>query len=191
MEPVSFAVGVIGLAGLFSSCLEAVDKVQNYRSFTSDSQVLATRFNAAKIRLKKWGQCVGFNENEKALLDNHQPALDDRDIFAAVQDILQGINILHGANDPSVSRSNRAATPGDGISSGLPRHRTHGARRQKMAWALWGKTERTDQVELFEKLVQQLHNLVPVDAVQGTQPVHDKLASKPGAYLNVGLMLIV
>ncbi|KAK7402477.1 hypothetical protein QQX98_011778 [Neonectria punicea] len=185
MEPVSFTVGVIGLAGLFSSCLEAVDKVQSYRSFEPDSHVLDTRFKAAKVRLEKWGRRVGFSE--KALSEHHQPALDDRDISAAVRDIFQIISTLCGASDASVSRSSRAATPGDDISLGSLRPRPHGARRRKLTWALWGKTERTDQVELLEKLVQQLHNLVPVDAVQGTQPVHelatrrtDKLASGLG-----------
>ncbi|KAM5349987.1 hypothetical protein ACJ41O_006492 [Fusarium nematophilum] len=175
MEPISFAMGVIELAGLFSSCLEAVDKVQTDRSFGSDSHVLDARFKAAKVRLEKWGRCVGFNE--KALSEDHQPALDDRNISAAVQDIFQIINTLCGASDASVHRSNRAATLGDDVSL---RPRPHGARRRKPTWALWGKTERTDQVELFEKLVQQLHNLVPVDAVQGTRPVHDKLASGLG-----------
>ncbi|KAH8650691.1 hypothetical protein BGZ61DRAFT_542153 [Ilyonectria robusta] len=52
-------------------------------------------------------------------------------------------------------------------------------------------------VELFQKLVQQLRNLVPVDAVQGTRPVHeldtrriDKLAPGLGAYLNAASMLV-
>ncbi|KAK7403824.1 hypothetical protein QQX98_010395 [Neonectria punicea] len=83
MEPINFAVGVIGLAGLFSSCLDAVDKVQTYRSFGSDSHVLDTRFTAAKVRLETWGRRVGFIE--KALSEDHHPALDDRDIAAVVQ----------------------------------------------------------------------------------------------------------
>ncbi|KAM5342882.1 hypothetical protein ACJ41O_013848 [Fusarium nematophilum] len=48
IEPISFAIGVIELTGLFSSCLEAVDKVQTDRSFGSDSHVLDARFKAAK-----------------------------------------------------------------------------------------------------------------------------------------------
>ncbi|KAH7108948.1 prion-inhibition and propagation-domain-containing protein [Dactylonectria macrodidyma] len=175
MEPINFAVGIIGLAGLFSSCLEAVDKVQADRSYGSDSHVLDARFKAARVRLEKWGQRVGFNE--KALSEDRQPALDDRDTSAAVQDIFQIINTLCGASDASVHHSNRAASLGDDVSLGSLRPRPHGARQRKPTWALWGKTERTDQIELFEKLVQQLHNLVPVDAVQGTRPVHDKLAS--------------
>ncbi|KAH8742918.1 prion-inhibition and propagation-domain-containing protein, partial [Diaporthe sp. PMI_573] len=179
MEPVGLTVGVIGLAGLFSSCLEAVDKVQTYRSFGSDSHVLDTRFKAAKVRLEKWGRGVGFNEN--ALSEDHQPALDDRDIFTSVQDIFQIITTVCGASDTSIHPSNWAATPGDDVSLGSLRPRPHIARRRKLTWALRGKTARTDQVELFEKLVQQLHNLVPVDTVQGSRPVRDKLASGLGA----------
>ncbi|EXL65767.1 hypothetical protein FOPG_18028, partial [Fusarium oxysporum f. sp. conglutinans race 2 54008] len=37
----------------------------------------------------------------------------------------------------------------------------HESKTNKMSWALWGKGKRTEQVEIFEKLVQQLHNLVP------------------------------
>ncbi|KAH7124511.1 prion-inhibition and propagation-domain-containing protein [Dactylonectria macrodidyma] len=171
MEPVSFTVGVIGLAGLFSSCLEAVDKVQAYRSFGPDSHVLDTRFKAARVRLEKWGRHVGFNE--KALSEFHHPALDDCDISAAVQEVFQIITTVCGTSDASVYRSNWAATPDDDVSLGSLRPRPHGARRRKLTWALRGKTERTDQVELFEKLVQQLHNLVPVDAVQSTRSVHE------------------
>ncbi|KAH7137656.1 hypothetical protein EDB81DRAFT_655997 [Dactylonectria macrodidyma] len=153
MEAVGLTVGVVGLAGLFSSCLEAVDK-----------------FKAAKVRLEEWGRLVGFEETMRS--EDHHPALDSRDIFATVNDILQIINTLCDASDTSVHRTSRAMTPGDDVSLGSFRPRPHGTRRRKLVWTLWGKTERTDQVELFEKLVQQLHNLVPVDAVQGTSSGH-------------------
>ncbi|KAH6976827.1 prion-inhibition and propagation-domain-containing protein [Ilyonectria destructans] len=168
-----------------SSCLEAVDKVQTYRSFGSDSHVLDTKFKATKVRLEEWGRRVGFEETMRS--EDHHPALDNRDIFATVRDILQIINTLCDASDTSVHRTSQAMTPSDDVSLGSLRPRPHGTRRRKLAWALRGKTERTDQVELFEKLVQQLHNLVPVGAVQSTRPVHeldtrrtDKLASGLG-----------
>ncbi|KAH7123413.1 hypothetical protein B0J13DRAFT_599129 [Dactylonectria estremocensis] len=185
MEAVGLTVGVVGLAGLFSTCLEAVDKVQTYLSFRTDSHVLDTRFKAAKVRFEKWGRRVGFEETMRS--EDHHPALDDRDISAAVQDIFQIITTLCDASDASAHHTSRAMTPSDDVSLGSLRPRPHGTRRRKLVWTLWGKTERTDQVELFEKLVQQLHNLVPVDAVQGTRLVHeldtrrtDKLASGLG-----------
>ncbi|KAH6959661.1 hypothetical protein BKA56DRAFT_449510, partial [Ilyonectria sp. MPI-CAGE-AT-0026] len=178
MEAVGLTVGVVGLASLFSSCLEAVDKVQTYLSFRTDSHVLDTRFKAAKVRFEKWGRRVGFEETTRS--EDHHPALDDRDISAAVQDIFQIITTLCDASDASAHHTSRAMAPSDDISLGSLRPRPHGTRRRKLAWALWGKTERTDQVELFEKLVQQLHNLVPVDAVQGTRLVHELDARRTG-----------
>ncbi|KAH8669300.1 ankyrin-1, partial [Ilyonectria robusta] len=56
MDAVGLTVGVVGLAGLFSSCLEAVDKVQTYRSFGPDSHVLDTKFKATEVRLEEWGR---------------------------------------------------------------------------------------------------------------------------------------
>ncbi|KPM42471.1 hypothetical protein AK830_g4116 [Neonectria ditissima] len=173
MEAVGLTVGVVGLAGLFSTCLEAVDKVQTYLSFRTDSHVLDTRFKAAKVRFEKWGRRVRFEETMRS--EDHHPALNDRDISAAVQDIFQIITdtTLCDASDASAHHTSRAMTPSDDVSLGSLRPRPHGTRRRKLVWTLWGKTERTEQVELFEKLVQQLHNLVPVDAVQGTRPVHE------------------
>ncbi|KAH6982389.1 ankyrin-1 [Ilyonectria destructans] len=56
MELAGLAVGVVGLAGLFRSCLAAVDKVQSYRSSGPDMRVLDIRFKAAKARFEQWGQ---------------------------------------------------------------------------------------------------------------------------------------
>jgi hypothetical protein len=63
-----------------------------------------------------------------------------------------------------------------------------------MTWALWGKGGRTEQVELFEKLVQELHNLVPPNTGESTRRAHksdtgrtDTLAL--GMDLNIGTTL--
>ncbi|KAM5347269.1 hypothetical protein ACJ41O_010274 [Fusarium nematophilum] len=170
MEPVGLAVGVIGLAGLFSSCLEAVDKVQSYRSFGADSHVLGTRFKAAKARLERWGRQVGL---ENAPSKDGHPAVAEQDVSAAVEDILRAINTICDTSS-AVPGSRSSLVPrrvGDTLLH--PRQRLDSMRRQKLSWALWGKGKRTDQVELLENLVQQLHNLVPLDA-------SDAIASGPG-----------
>ncbi|RYP08950.1 hypothetical protein DL764_001561 [Monosporascus ibericus] len=59
MEPVGLAVGILGLAGLFSSCLEAIEKVHSYRAFGSDSHTLDAQFKAEKLRFGQWGRAVG------------------------------------------------------------------------------------------------------------------------------------
>jgi hypothetical protein len=194
METASLVIGVAGLAGLFNSCLEAVDKVQSYQTFGTDSHVLDTRFKVARARFERWGPGVGIGQGK--LLPDHHSALDDKDTSTVVTDVLHIIikTICDASNAPP--RRTRAAGPGDDDSSGLhrPYAVTSESRRRKMAWAFWGKGGRTEQVELFEKLVQELHNLVPPNTGESTRRAHkpdtgrtDTLAL--GMDLNIGTTL--
>ncbi|KAI8689143.1 hypothetical protein NCS55_00170400 [Fusarium keratoplasticum] len=173
METAGLVIGVAGLAGLFNSCLEAVDKVQSYQTFGTDSHVLDTRFKAARARFERWGPGVGIKQGK--LLPDHHSALDDEDTSTVVTDMLHIIikTICDARNAPS--RRSQAAGPGDDDLSGL--HRPYAmkseSRRQKMTWAFWGKGGRTEQVELFEKLVQELHNLVPPNPGESTRRAHE------------------
>ncbi|KAH7146021.1 prion-inhibition and propagation, helo domain-containing protein [Dactylonectria macrodidyma] len=104
MELAGLAVGVVGPAGLFRSCLEAVDKVQSHRSSGPDTRVLDIRFKAAKARFEQWGRGVGIKQGR--LLDDHHSALDDKDISSAVSDLLHIIiKAICDASDASLRRS--------------------------------------------------------------------------------------
>lgn len=150
MEPVGLAVGVLGLAGLFSSCLEAIDKVQSYRSFTIDSQDLNSQFNAEKVRFEQWGQKVGFSQGQ--LSASHHHALDNPKISSAVKDLFLIIKrICESDDDPQR----------------LP------SKRRRLAWALRGKGERTEEVKMFGNIVQLLHHLAPPEGARGTVAVHE------------------
>ncbi|KAH7124619.1 prion-inhibition and propagation-domain-containing protein [Dactylonectria macrodidyma] len=175
MEPFGLAVGIAGLAGLFSSCLEAVEKVQSYRSFGADSQVLDTQFKAEKLRFEQWGRQVGFDRGTPSA-DHHQ-ALDDPDISSAVRDLLLIIDNICNAN----GASRRPLLAGTGLaqdelfraSQAQPSRTTPSeSKRRKLAWALGGRGERTEQVNLLGRVVQQLHNLVPPDSAKVTRPGH-------------------
>ncbi|KAJ0132111.1 hypothetical protein HZ326_24798 [Fusarium oxysporum f. sp. albedinis] len=175
MESASLVIGLAGLAGLFNACLEAVDKVQSYQTFGTDSHVLDTRFKAAKTRFERWGPGVGIKQGK--LLPNYHPALDDHDTSAVVTDLLHIIikTICDASNSPQ--RRTRATGPDVDDSSalhepGLPFAAASRSRRGKMSWALWGKRGRIEQVELFEKLVQQLHYLVPPTTGASPRPTH-------------------
>lgn len=125
MELAGLAVGVVGLAGLFRSCLAAVDKVQSYRSSGPDMCVLDIRFKAAKARFEQWGQGVGIKQGR--LLDDHHSALDDKDRSSAVSDLLHIIiKAICDASDASLRRSAWATGPGDddllGSRRSLPPH---------------------------------------------------------------------
>lgn len=167
MEPIGLAVGVIGLAGLFSTCLDAVDKIQTYRSFGTDSKDLQAQLTADRLRFEQWGRQVGF-DNGKLSADHHS-ALDDSETSSAVEGLLLIVQRI-------CSETDDAGPVGDKLSSKAHVQSSHRAptesKRRKVTWSLWGKDERTEQIKLFGRLVQQLHNLVPPSeknslAVQG------------------------
>ncbi|KAK6703586.1 hypothetical protein SNK04_013514 [Fusarium graminearum] len=140
------AVGlVLGVAGLFSTCLEAVEKVQSYRSFGPDSSTINTRFKTAKVLLEQWGRNVGFENG--ILLATHNEKLDDPDTVVAVKDVL---NIIKGICQ--LGSQHRAANGANGS--------LIAGRRQKLKWAFGDKEKQQEQVELLERLVEQLRHLV-------------------------------
>ncbi|KAF5233653.1 hypothetical protein FAUST_8089 [Fusarium austroamericanum] len=163
METAGLVIGVAGLAGLFTSCLEALDKLQSYQTFGTDSHVLDTRFRAAKARFERWGPGVGIEQGR--LKHAHHPALDDRAVADAVAELLHIIveAICDAGNVPPRRARGTGFDNKDSLERGrpMPRNAMHESKTKKLSWALWGKGKRTEQVEIFENLVQQLHNLVP------------------------------
>jgi hypothetical protein len=186
MEATGLIVGVVGLAGLFSSCLEAVDKVQSYGTFGSDSQALDAQFKATKARFERWGPAVGIKQGR--LLDTHQTALDSQEVKTAVEELLLAIKFIYDADDAGgvPPRRTPAIGPSNAVSSGSQRlqgahNATSGSKRTKLAWAIWRKKGRTEEVELFEKLVQGLHDLVPLEWDRGKQPTREPGPRRPDA----------
>lgn len=94
MEPASFAVGIVGLAGLFNSCLEALNRAKDDRSFETDSQRLNAQFEADRLRFERWGHDVGL-ESGRLSADHHE-LLDDEEIVSAVTGLLTSINKVCG-----------------------------------------------------------------------------------------------
>ncbi|KAI6766040.1 hypothetical protein HG530_007110 [Fusarium avenaceum] len=147
MEVAGFAIGVIGIAGLFNTCLDSLARFQSYRSANAESHLLDTRFRAARARFEQWGVGVGISNGK--LLPDHHPGLDNKDTTGVIEDVLHIITKVICDNANAHSR-----LP-DGSYTGPTQ-----PRRKRLKWALGGKADRVEQVDVFEKLVQQLYNLV-------------------------------
>ncbi|KAF4437565.1 hypothetical protein F53441_13014 [Fusarium austroafricanum] len=159
MEAAGLAIGIVGIAGLFNTCLDAVSKFQTYKSSNSDAHMIDTRFRAAKARFEQWGVSVGLSRG--GLLLDHHAGLDNKETGGVVEDILQ-IIIKAICDDSNLHRSNGQSRSRNGSYAGLTQ-----SRRRRLKWAIGGKEDRIDQVQMFEKLVQQLYNLVPPKEEQG------------------------
>jgi hypothetical protein len=161
MEPAGLAIGILGLAGLFSTVLDALDAIGDYRSFTADSHVLKVQLNSHRTLLQRWGQIVGLGEDKLAVdRGSLGQSLDAKAAHASAQ-LLQIARDILLSDDVS---SRKARTPGLQADMAL--------RWRKLAWALHGKSERKDQVKLLGEIVDQLYKLLPSDQVASNSASH-------------------
>ncbi|KAK2005285.1 hypothetical protein LZ32DRAFT_664471 [Colletotrichum eremochloae] len=172
MEPVGLAVGVVGLAGLFSSCLEAVAKFDSYKNSGRDSRSLATSFDVHKHRFEQWGRAVGIEKGK--LSDTHHPALDDEKTLALVYKLLANIQDFCSVEDDVLYQQPTPAnskTLKDGFLSTRQGQRRHGvltdSKRQKVAWAPENQNLQTTFSGLSPK-----YNVCTASFLLTTQRVH-------------------
>ena len=100
MEPVGLAIGLAGLAGLFSTCLDAVERVNWYRDSGRNLRLLETQFKIFTLFLNCWGQAVGFKDGQ--ILDDYYLNLNNLQIRKLVIDVLLVIRDFYGKADNSI-----------------------------------------------------------------------------------------
>lgn len=95
-------IGITGLAGIVSTCLDVVERIDSYRDFSVDSRAIISQFDADILLFKQWGKTVGFDGQR--LEDDHHEKLNDVETFSAVQSIFAIIQyIANGLNEGSSS----------------------------------------------------------------------------------------
>jgi len=163
MEAVGLAVGVVGL---FSACVDLVERIDAYKDFGVESRSMISRFEADKIRFKRWGSNVGFHDGKWT--GAHDPQLDDREI-EVIKDILE--NTLKALQEADSTRSKLRNNLGDDFDSSLaiPRGLAKATKisfpskfvRGRFDWAFRRRGRFANQIDLFNKLVEALYNAVP------------------------------
>ncbi|KAJ5963696.1 uncharacterized protein N7479_003572 [Penicillium vulpinum] len=165
MEPVSFAVGLIGLAGLFSTCLDAVGRFDSWKDYDSEFASLVAQFKAQKLRLIRWGLAVGLEDDEISY--EHNALLDDPKIESTVKDVLFAIDAVCRDEDKAFLTSKLGKDEAPTKDQLFHRQAPRESKRQKLGWVLRTKAKRIAQVDRFSKLVETLHDLVPIENPQG------------------------
>ncbi|KAJ6789768.1 hypothetical protein PWT90_06473 [Aphanocladium album] len=189
MEPVGFAVGVVGLAGLFSVCLDAVERFDAWKKFDADLAFLGVRVEAERLRLKKWGKAVGIKSNAKLGgadgydASRQHAALADERTAATVKKLLTLLQAICVGKDGVLFTGDTSGGPHKGQVTSNQFGISSTSRRARIKWALKDKATCMGQVEQIEVLVQKLHDLVPPHsagvstrtAAQAHQPAFDQL----------------
>ncbi|KAI0906228.1 prion-inhibition and propagation-domain-containing protein [Ustulina deusta] len=165
MEAAGLGIGIVGLAGLFSSCVDIAERWDSYKEFLTESASLRARLTADRVRFQLWGQTVGIGKGRYE--DNHHKALDNPSIRSAIDLILQSIKKI----DEDANRLAPHLEHGPDSAGLLPNEESQrlrtpkllelSTRRSRIAWALRGRGRAITLVVSFETLVQKLHDLVP------------------------------
>ncbi|CAI7652798.1 unnamed protein product [Penicillium crustosum] len=181
MEPVSFAVGIIGLAGLFSTCLEAVERFDSWKDYDSEFRSLVAQFKAQKLRLAKWGVAVGLEDDELSYV--HNALLDDPKIESMVKEILLAIDAVCRDEDKAFLTPMLGKDENSTKDQLFHRHAPRESKRQKLGWVFRTRAKRVTQVDNFSKLVESLHNLIPIEDPKeqiGRRPTGDRVSEADG-----------
>ncbi|KAF4501856.1 Ankyrin repeat domain containing protein 50 [Fusarium agapanthi] len=158
MEPVGLAVGLVGL---FSTCMDVMQRVDSYGTAGRDSRQLDAQLNATMHLFERWGDGVGISKGK--LSGNHHPELDNPQTFAVVQGLLNSIKDFSATSNEPPSPKGLQKTPSFPISGDVSSHGSKISRWQKTAWALRGKLKQTSHVQALAGLVSDLYGVVPPD----------------------------
>lgn len=90
MEAIGLGIGVVGLAGVFKSCVDLFSYFSSHRSLGRDYEILEAKLHVEKTLLLQWSQRVRLFE------ESYDRRLDDPSTEQAVSLILSGIQHLLG-----------------------------------------------------------------------------------------------
>jgi hypothetical protein len=157
MEVVGLAVGLVGL---FSTCLEAVQRIDSYRTAGRDSRLLHAQLNATMHLFERWGDSVGIGNGK--LSEDHHPALDDPKTFSVVKNLLESFEEFSAVTTTYETTRPKAIqrVPSILLTDPSSPNAAKSSRWQKAAWALRGKLKQTNDVEALAALVSELYSVV-------------------------------
>jgi ubiquitin-conjugating enzyme E2 D/E len=99
VEPISLSIGVVGLAALFTTCLDVCDFVDAGRSHASNFSLLRTKLDNQRILFIIWGKKVGFGSAK-----GYDSRLDDPFIRPVIERNLNHLKLIFSNTDDLTKR---------------------------------------------------------------------------------------
>ncbi|KAL8337202.1 hypothetical protein RB601_008628 [Gaeumannomyces tritici] len=183
MDPLSITTGV---AALFGTCLNIVEKVDAIREAGASSRAAMVRFETDKLLLAQWGKEVGIEDG--VLLPTHHESLDDPAVAAMVTDILGNISdicltidsslkglayrpvkptkVVNGDLGPGLESLRRAPhddlAKGGLVSGNGSSAKGSTSKMAKVGWALGGQARVAPKLDQLGNLIKSLFKVVPI-----------------------------
>ena len=181
MEITGLAVGVAGLAGLFSACIVVLERVDSYENLGFESRNVTARFEADKVLFNRWAKDVGISDNK--LMSSHHVGLDDVATAKVVVGILSSIREVFSHTDGTTwlgignQYNDGQIIPEkltiEATASEDTRSKSPARRFDRVKWSQVGKTRFIAQVEAFGGLIEKLYALVPPQGISGYLESHE------------------
>ncbi|KAK6064532.1 hypothetical protein SCUP515_11720 [Seiridium cupressi] len=103
-EAAELAIGVLGIAGLFFSCIENFDIVVLAKSFGENFELLCTELALERARLRIWGESLGVVPDPSGRKLQSHPALFRPDIEQEIRSSLTQLSTILGKTDVIAGR---------------------------------------------------------------------------------------
>lgn len=147
-EAAGLVLGAAGLAGLFSTCLDLMDKVVAARDTREDYQASFANYQACKILFEEWGKSAGFQEGEPRDPETRKAVYH---ILASIEQLFTNASRLENRYGISVpTREEAADKPKSSISL-----------MKRARWAVRDKQKFEDLTAMVATFTERLRQLVP------------------------------
>lgn len=182
MEPVGLSLGVAGLVGTFTACVDCFENVRIGRSFGEDYQTSIIKLDLVRLRFTRWGQSVGINEGDESLAVQRlkdavaAPEKDFPLVEMTLGQILRLFKMVEENSSRLAMKASKAptVTTDDMTTENGTIRALHESMRnlavqrqkrsstlQKVSWALFRKREFAELVANLTNLVSELVELAP------------------------------
>jgi len=186
MDPMSIIFGTLGVSGLFSATLDALDRISAAKSYGSDYHLFIAKVATERLRLSRWGRQALQHE-----------LMQDSEIQNAVCELLAWAIWFFEDSDKLRKRHRRPSRgfitflPGRSSSMSMntarppafnfPRDRVEKLQKEasalrKLKWALSGKKKSEKLLQELAWFIDRLYALVPTARHQ--IPLH-RVTSQP------------
>ncbi|EOA91947.1 uncharacterized protein SETTUDRAFT_162498 [Exserohilum turcica Et28A] len=181
MEPAGLAVGILGLAGVFSNAVDCFEYVQLGRNFSTNFQTSLLKLDNARLRLSRWGEALGVNGNYGAIQTLQQTTFPEEDVKRADELLGQILHLFDEAQKASEQYKRKNKSDGSSLavldvqaemdSAGQSLHekmrslcikrQKKTSLKQKAKWVLYEEKYLNRLVEDIVSLVDDLTELFP------------------------------